>query len=67
MANRLKYASVADERIRSLPADVRGALDSFVDSIPEGQSGFVLPTYTAMLELRSILAELGTVDPFWEQ
>ena len=67
MANRLKYAGVAPERITPLPSDLRVALDEFVASVPEGQTGYILPTYTAMLELRSILADLGAVERFWEQ
>lgn len=67
MANRLKYAGVAPERIAPLPPDLKTALDQFVDSIPEGGTGYILPTYTAMLDLRSILADLGAVERFWEQ
>ncbi|MCC6792060.1 MAG: Mur ligase family protein [Thermomicrobiales bacterium] len=67
MANRLKYAGVAAERIAPLPVDLRVALDEFVTSIPEGGAGYVLPTYTAMLELRSILADMGVLERFWEQ
>ena len=67
MANRLKYAGVAVERITPQLTDLRSALDAFVDSIPEGGSGYILPTYTAMLDLRSILADLGAVEKFWEQ
>jgi UDP-N-acetylmuramyl tripeptide synthase len=67
MANRLKYAGVPTERITPLPADLRVALNEFVDSIPEGGTGYILPTYTAMLDLRAILADMGAVERFWEQ
>jgi ABC-type Fe3+/spermidine/putrescine transport system ATPase subunit len=67
MANRLKYAGVPAERILPLGRDLRTALDRFLDSIPEGGSGYVLPTYTAMLDLRAILTELGAVESFWKQ
>jgi UDP-N-acetylmuramyl tripeptide synthase len=67
MANRLKYAGVPEERISPLPADLRVSLNEFVSSIPEGGSGYILPTYTAMLELRSILADMGVLERFWEQ
>ncbi len=67
MANRLKYAGVPDERIRPLSSDLKLALDSFVESIPDGARGYVLTTYTAMLDLRSNLADLGAVERFWEQ
>ncbi len=67
MANRLKYAGVAEERIRPLPDDLEAGLDAFTDQIPEGGEGYILPTYTAMLEIRRILAERGAIQAFWEQ
>ncbi len=67
MANRLKYAGIDPGRIRPLATDPRAALEAFVASVPEGETGYVLPTYTAMLELRSILADLGAVETFWRQ
>jgi UDP-N-acetylmuramyl tripeptide synthase len=67
MANRLKYAGVEPERILPLPDALNEGLDRFVDSIPEGEQGYILPTYTAMLELRAILADRGAVESFWEQ
>jgi UDP-N-acetylmuramyl tripeptide synthase len=67
MANRLKYAGVPSTRITPLPAEMKQALDSFVASVPEGETGYVLPTYTAMLELRRVLAGLGAVETFWKQ
>ena len=67
MANRLKYAGVVAERIRPLETDLRRGLESFVAALPEGGLGYVLPTYTAMLGLRRILADLGAVESFWRQ
>jgi UDP-N-acetylmuramyl tripeptide synthase len=67
MANRLKYAGVPSERIKPLPDQLPAALNLFTDSIPEGGTGYVLPTYTAMLELRATLADLGAAEHFWEQ
>jgi UDP-N-acetylmuramyl tripeptide synthase len=67
MANRLKYAGLNADRIRPLGAELAPALEAFVDSVPEGQTAYVLPTYTAMLELRANLAAEGLVEPFWEQ
>jgi UDP-N-acetylmuramyl tripeptide synthase len=66
MANRLKYAGVPGERIHPL-GSLREALDLFVDEIPVGRSGYVLPTYTAMLELRELLVGRGAVAAFWQQ
>ena len=67
MANRLKYAGVATGRIAPLGPDVETALHRFVDDLPEGGSGYILPTYTAMLDLRAVLAKMGAVESFWKQ
>jgi lipid II isoglutaminyl synthase (glutamine-hydrolysing) len=67
MANRLKYAGVPAERIVPLPTDLSTGLDAFVDSLPEGETGYVLLTYTALLGLRQTLADRGAVGQFWEQ
>ena len=67
MANRLKYAGVASERIRPLPTDLATGLDAFVDALPAGETSYLLPTYTAMLELRRVLAARGAVEAFWRQ
>jgi UDP-N-acetylmuramyl tripeptide synthase len=66
MAVRLKYAGIAADRIHPLDALAR-SFESFVDAVPEGGSGYILPTYTAMLELRRMLAQRGAVAAFWEQ
>lgn len=67
MANRLKYAGVEPARISAYPAQLEAGLDQFVDRIPEGEQGYILPTYTAMLEIRKILADRGAVETFWQQ
>jgi hypothetical protein len=66
MAVRLKYAGIATERIHPLGA-LADSFEQFVDALPEGGSGYILPTYTAMLELRRMLAQRGAVAEFWEQ
>lgn len=66
MALRLKYAGVPAERLCVL-GDVSEALDAFVQALAPGQTGYVLPTYTAMLELRRALAESGVAPAFWRQ
>jgi hypothetical protein len=43
------------------------AIDLFVGSIPKGGRGYILATYTAMLDLRAKLADRGAVERFWEQ
>lgn len=67
MANRLKYAGVEPDRIVSLGDDFERALDAFVDLVPEGETAYILPTYTAMLDIRQILAGKGAIQKFWEQ
>jgi UDP-N-acetylmuramyl tripeptide synthase len=67
MANRLKYAGVAEERITPLPTDLGAGLDAFVDRLPPGGDGYILLTYTATLGLRQVLTDRGAVAPFWEQ
>lgn len=67
MANRLKYAGIQPDRILPLADALNEGLDTFVASIPEGGQGYILPTYTAMLELRSVLADRGALESFWEQ
>jgi len=67
MTNRLKYAGVPVDRLRPLAADLAAGLDGFVDAVPEGGTGYVLPTYTAMLGLRRELAARGALGQFWEQ
>ncbi len=68
MAVRLKYAGVEPARITPhAPADLRAALLDFVRAAPEGATLYILPTYTAMLEARGVLADLGAVRDFWRQ
>ncbi len=58
LALRLKYAGVPEDRIV-----VEGALDRALDAALAGGSGrlVAVPTYTAMLELREVLAARGVV------
>lgn len=67
MANRLKYADVPEVRIHPLEDDVAKAFDTFVEAVPEGESAYILPSYTSMLRLRESLANRGIVQAFWEQ
>ena len=65
MAVRLKYAGVDPAQIAAEP-DLARALDRALGQLPPGATLYVLPTYTAMLELRAELARRGWVRPFWE-
>jgi UDP-N-acetylmuramyl tripeptide synthase len=63
IALRLKYAGVPSERIELIPP-IPGALDRAV-AAGEGRL-FALPTYTALLELRTMLTQRGLAKDYWE-
>ncbi len=62
MALRLKYAGWPQEAIEVEP-DIEASLDRAVDGA-EGRL-LALPTYTALLELRKLLASRGLAKEFW--
>jgi UDP-N-acetylmuramyl tripeptide synthase len=62
---RLKYAEIPADRIEVV-ADWGAALRRAAEATPSGETLFVLPTYTAMLELRSVLTRQGALRPYWE-
>ena len=62
MALRLKYAGWPTERIEVVP-DIRDSLDRALDAA--GERLFALPTYTALIELRTLLAKRGLATEFW--
>jgi UDP-N-acetylmuramyl tripeptide synthase len=63
MAVRLKYAGVPEEKI-----EVEPGIKASLDRALEGSNGrlFALPTYTALLELRNLLADRGLAREYWE-
>jgi UDP-N-acetylmuramyl tripeptide synthase len=65
MAVRLKYAGVDAGLVHLEPSRDR-ALDGALERVEPGGTLYLLPTYTAMLELRGALARRGHVPPFWE-
>jgi UDP-N-acetylmuramyl tripeptide synthase len=65
LALRFKYAGVPVERLHVVPALAR-ALDDALDRASSGRL-FVVPTYTALLELRDELSARGHVPRFWER
>ena len=65
IALRAKYAGVPDDRIEIVPGRA-DALDRALDRAGSGGTAYVLPTYTAMLELQRVAAERGLVRPYWE-
>jgi UDP-N-acetylmuramyl tripeptide synthase len=64
MALRLKYAGVDESPNVHHNASV--ALREAVHRVPEGGTLYVIPTYTAMLEVRNILARWAGRGRFWE-
>jgi len=66
LALRFKYGGLDDEAIELEPLLAR-ALDRGLELTPPGGELVVLPTYTAMLALRKIVAERGFVRPYWER
>jgi len=59
---RLKYAEINSTTER----DLTEALKVFIKGLSEGQKGYVVPTYTAMLKLRSLLAKQTDVKEMWQ-
>jgi UDP-N-acetylmuramyl tripeptide synthase len=66
MALRLKYAGIAAELL-SAQEDIAVTLDKAIARLRSGETLYILPTYTAMLKLREVLAAKGLVLPFWEE
>ena len=64
MALRLKYAEW-DESTLEVEPGVTAALDKALAATPPGGCLTVVPTYTAMLTVREILARRSGRDPFW--
>ena len=66
LALRFKYGGLDPEAIEVQPS-LETALDRGLALTPPGGELFVLPTYTAMLALRKIVADRGHVRPYWER
>jgi lipid II isoglutaminyl synthase (glutamine-hydrolysing) len=64
LAVRLKYAGVPGDRLHVTPG-LASALDEAIADVGSGHL-YVLPTYTALLELRQELAARGHAVQFWE-
>jgi hypothetical protein len=65
MALRVKYAGIGEETRRVEP-DLGRALDVGLSSVEREGTLYVVPTYTAMLDLRSIMSKRGLVKQYWE-
>jgi UDP-N-acetylmuramyl tripeptide synthase len=65
LALRFAYAGLPRERIEVVP-ELGPALDRALELVPPGGELICLPTYTAMLGLRRIVAGRGHVKNYWE-
>jgi lipid II isoglutaminyl synthase (glutamine-hydrolysing) len=63
---RFKYGGLDPGRIEVEP-ELERALDRGLELVPPGGELVVLPTYTAMLALRRIVASRGHVRNYWER
>jgi len=63
MAVRLKYAELP---VGPVIPNREEAIKAALAATPPGETLYVLPTYTAMLEIRKTLSEMGYTHPFWE-
>jgi UDP-N-acetylmuramyl tripeptide synthase len=66
LALRFKYAGLAGEAIEVVPS-LEAALDRGLKLTPPGAELTALPTYTAMLSLRELVARRGFARPYWEE
>jgi lipid II isoglutaminyl synthase (glutamine-hydrolysing) len=66
LALRFKYAGFAEDAIEVVPS-LEEALDRGLELTPGGGELTALPTYTAMIALRDLVARRGFVKPYWEQ
>lgn len=69
MALRFKYAgivSAAEQPGWEVQTETREALDRAVGRTPPAETLFIVPTYTAMLEVRDELTRRGDTRPYWE-
>src|SRR5262249_38141788 len=64
MALRLKYAEWSEETL-GVEEDLGTALDRAFDATPPGHCLTVVPTYTAMLALREMLARRAGTKEYW--
>jgi lipid II isoglutaminyl synthase (glutamine-hydrolysing) len=66
LALRFRYAGLDSGAIEVVPS-LAEALDRGLELTPPGGELVSLPTYTAMLSLRQIVAERGHTRPYWER
>ncbi|HEY8346103.1 MAG TPA: MurT ligase domain-containing protein [Symbiobacteriaceae bacterium] len=65
MAVRLKYAGLDLAKL-TVTADLGEALDQGLERVQPGGILYILPTYTAMLQMRGIIEKRGHARKYWE-
>jgi len=65
LALRFKYGGLDETAIEVVP-QLETALDRGLELTPPGGQLVALPTYTAMLALREVVARRGHVRPYWQ-
>lgn len=55
MALRIKYAQLINSSLFTIQEDIKRAIFSSLDKTPKNETLYILPTYSAMLEVRKIL------------
>lgn len=63
MRLRLKYDGIPTE---DLNLDISESLNYAYENLPDGETLFIFPTYTAMLEIKRFLVKKGYGERFWE-
>lgn len=66
MAVRFKYAGFDPAQV-TVEENTEKAIKSALEVTPPGSKLFILPSYTAMLEIRRILNKMGLGKPYWEE
>jgi UDP-N-acetylmuramyl tripeptide synthase len=65
MAVRLKYAGIFTDRI-TIEKDYGMLIDKALELLKAGETLYILPTYTAMLDIRRILKKRFHLKNFWQ-
>ena len=63
MALRLKYTGI---HVRDINKNIRKSLNHFIDQLPENSTGYIIPSYTAMLESRKLLGKKVNLKGVWK-
>ena len=62
---RFKYAEI-DAMSKEVEPNISRALDLALSKLNEGETLYILPTYTAMLEVRRLIGNIVKIKKFWK-